>query len=182
MIQNSDRSGWFGASDTSYVIGNRETRSFKKWWLEKLGMAENSVNTKAMRTGTAYEHAILDTIPGIRKDHQITIPELRLRVNYDGDLDGTIYEVKTHSADKPFRISKQYWRQAQVEMYAMRTDRLYIVSYALEPEDYRNYFREINPERMGMWLVEYDLEWINEGYLPSLKYLVKCLKEGRMPK
>ena len=37
MIHNHDRSGWFGASDTSTIMGNWATETFRKWWLEKLG-------------------------------------------------------------------------------------------------------------------------------------------------
>ena len=74
MITNKDRSGWFGASDTSFVIGNYNTKTFKNWWLEKLGIRQNTFVNKAMKVGTYYEHKILDTIPNIKKDRQILIP------------------------------------------------------------------------------------------------------------
>ena len=38
MIADQDRSGWFGASDTSYVMGNWHTKTFKDWWLKKMGL------------------------------------------------------------------------------------------------------------------------------------------------
>lgn len=182
MIQDKDRAFWFGASDTSYIVGNLETASFKKWWLEKMGLRKNELSTKAMKCGNAFEHKILDTIPGIRKDHQIIIPELRLRVNYDGDVSPIIYEVKTHKESKPFKVSAAYWRQAQVEMFAYKTKQLYIVAYALSESDYQNYFNDIEPERITRHKVEYDEKWIEEKYLPRLRYLCECLEKGVLPK
>ena len=42
MIKNQDRSGWFGASDTSMVITkNRDTKTFKQWWSVKMGEMES---------------------------------------------------------------------------------------------------------------------------------------------
>ncbi len=181
MIADKSRAFWIGASDTSYVVGNRNTASFKKWWLEKLGLRQNDLSTKAMKCGNAFEHKILDCI-GCRKDHQIIIPELHLRVNYDGDRDGTIYEVKTHKAEKPFKVSKAYWRQVQVEMYAMGTKDLYIVSYALTEQEYANYFTPIEPERIEYHKVEHDEEFINNEYLPKLRELCGYLERGEMPK
>lgn len=180
MIANKDRSGWFGGSDTSYIVGNWQTDSFKKWWLEKLGLRQNDLNTKAMKCGNAYEHKILDCI-GCRKDHQIIIPELKLRVNYDGDRDGTIYEVKTFKVEKGFRVSKAYWRQAQVEMYAMKTESLYVVAYPLGDAEYRNYFMEIDTDNIQYHKVEYDTDFIETEYLPKLKYLAQCLELRKMP-
>ena len=181
MISNKDRSGWFGASDTSYIVGNWETDSFKKWWLEKIGLRQNDINTKAMKCGNAFEHKILDCI-GCRKDPQILIPELKLRVNYDGDANNIIYEVKTHKAEKPFRVSKAYWRQAQVEMFAMGTTELFVVSYALTEQDYMNYFTPIDAERIKFDKVEYDQNFIETEYLPKLKALCGFLEKGGMPR
>jgi len=41
LIQNQDRSGYVGASDTSMVVGNWGTKTFENWWLEKLGIRKN---------------------------------------------------------------------------------------------------------------------------------------------
>ena len=180
MISDKDRAGYFGGSDASYIVGNWETASFKNWWLEKLGLRRNEINTKAMKCGNAFEHRILDCIE-CRKDHQIIIPELRLRVNYDGDKDGTIYEVKTHKAEKPFKVSMAYFRQAQVEMFAMGTKQLYIVSYALTEQEYKNYFTPIDPERIKYHKIEYDDGFINDIFLPRIKALGGFLERGEMP-
>lgn len=180
MITNQDRSGWFGASDTHFITGNWETKTFQSWWLVKLGLKTNEFTTKAMRVGTHYEHKILDTIPGVRKDHQIIIQNLLLRVNYDGDKDGTIYEVKTHL--KEFKVTKAYWQQAQVEMFAMNTKDFFIVSYQLTEGDYKNYFNEIDLSRIVYHQIKYDEDFINTKYLPDLKTLNKCLVDGALPK
>ncbi len=183
MRHNPDRSGWFGASDTNFVVTkNRDTKSFYYWWLEKLDLHKNEFTSKAMAAGTAWEHKILDAVdPTIRKDHQIVIEKYRLRVNYDGDKNGTIYEVKTHSQDKEFKVTTRYWRQAQVEMYAMKTTNLYIVAYGLIPEEYDNYFLPVDDKRIKFYRVEYDKQWIQNKYLPNLKDLCRALRKGRFP-
>mgnify|MGYP000885812615 FL=1 len=178
MITNKDRSGWFGASDTSYIVGNYQTETFKKWWLEKLGLRQSTINTKAMQAGTHFEHRILDTIPGVNKDRQILIPKLRLRVNLDGETD-IIHEVKTHKIDKPYKPTKSHKQQVIVQMYASGKE-AEILSYGLTENDYKNYFAEIDIDRIKHHEIEYDEDFITE-YLERLKYLNKCLREGRMP-
>lgn len=181
MIDRSEgRCFWIGASDTSYVVGNWNTKSFKKWWLEKLDLHRNTLKTKAMLCGDAFEHKILKSIPEVTEmDKQIIHEELGLRVNYDGNSADTIYEVKTHK--KPFKVSKAYWRQAQVEMFAFGTENLYIVSYQLTDEDYRNYFRPIDLDRLKFHKVEYNNDFIVNEYLPNLKILKECMDKGVMP-
>lgn len=181
MIQSQDRSGYIGASDTSMVVGNWQTATFEKWWLEKLGLNRNNLSTEAIKAGNNYEHKILDSleITDLKKDNQIIID--RLRVNLDGNTNTCIYEVKTHKQEKEFKVSKQYWRQAQVEMYASEIHNLYIVAYALQENDYNNYFNKIDKERLKLINVEYDENFINEEYKPKLEILTKCLKEGVFP-
>ena len=92
MIANKDRSWWFGASDTDYIVGSWDAKTFQKWWLVKLGLSSMDFSNKYTRAGTHYEHAILDAlnIP-MQKDKQVLIPFLRLRVNLDGNDCDTIY-------------------------------------------------------------------------------------------
>lgn len=179
MIISKDRSGWFGASDVSYIMGNRETASFKKWWLEKLGLRQSYLNTKSTRVGTEYEHRILDTIPNVKKDRQILIPELRLRVNLDGETD-IIHEVKTHLIDNPYKVPKAHKQQVIVQMYAAEKE-AEIVSYGLTEDDYRNYFNPIDIDRIRHHKIDYDEDFIKE-FLENLKYLRRCLEKGEMPK
>ena len=159
MIADKDRSGWFGASDTATIMGNYGTATFKNWWLEKMGLHTNSVNTKAMKAGTAYEHKILDTIPNVVKDRQIIIPELRLRVNLDGETDDTIHEVKTHK-DTEFKPPKKYIQQVNVQMFASGKRKAQIDAYRLTEADYLNYFNEIDLDRLTIHPVAYDEEFI----------------------
>lgn len=181
MIQSQDRSYYIGASDTSLVVGNWNTKTFEKWWLEKLGLNKNNLSTEAMKAGNNYEHKILDAleIEGMEKDKQIIID--RLRVNLDGNTDTCIYEVKTHNINKEFKVSKQYWRQAQVEMYASNIHKLFIVAYGLNENDYINYFNEIDKDRIAKIEVKYDKNFIKKEYLPKLQILSVCLKEGVFP-
>lgn len=181
MIQSKDRSYYIGASDTSMVVGNWNTKTFEKWWLEKLGLNKNNLSNESIKAGNNYEHKILDSleIKGLEKDKQII--KDRLRVNLDGNTDTCIYEVKTHNIDKEFKVSKQYWRQSQVEMYASGIHELYIVAYALRENDYNNYFNKIDKDRLELINVEYDKSFIENEYLPKLEILTKCLKEGVFP-
>ena len=181
MIASQDRSYYIGASDTSMVVGNWTTKTFEKWWLEKLGLNKNDLKTEAMQTGTNYEHKILDAleIDGLEKDKKIIID--RLRVNLDGNTDTCIYEVKTHNIEKEFKVSKQYWRQAQVEMFASNIHKLYIVAYGLQESDYKNFFNTIDKDRIKLLQVDYDEKFITEEYIPKLEILTRCLKEGVFP-
>lgn len=191
MIQSQDRSGYFGASDTSYIMGNWHTKTFKDWWLKKMGLDTKHYTTRAMLAGTYYEHAILERIRAPRRDHQIILPELLLRVNLDGDTAGTIgkpgsiWEVKTHKEEKPFKVTKAYWRQVQVQMFAKlmvegSIPDAEIVSYALRPEDYANFFNEIDSNRVEFHPIGYDPAFIQD-YLKRLAILRRCLVRGVFP-
>lgn len=179
MIHSHDRSGWFGASDTAAVMGNWNMKTFRKFWLQKLGLNRDQFSTVEMQTGTAFEHKILNHIGVKRMDRQIRIRKLRLRVNLDGEDGEWIDEVKTHESSE-FNLTKAYWMQAQVEMFAAKKS-LRIVSYRLEPEDYQNWMREIDPNRLSFHPIDYDAEWIEQKYLPRLRYLALCMRKGEMP-
>lgn len=180
MIADKDRSGYIGASDTGYVMRRWNTKTFENWWREKQGIAKNSICTDAMMAGTAWEHKILDAlnIPGLVKDAQIT--KGLLRVNYDGLSPDEVIEVKTHAAEKPFKVSADYRRQVNVEMYQSGIHKARIVAYGLLAEDYNNYFREVAPDRLTFHQIEYDESFIAR-YVPRMEYLCMCLETGRFP-
>lgn len=195
MITNLDRSGWFGASDTHRIMNpNHTTNTWINWWDVKLGKVDSDTGRNIYTiTGTVYEHPIIESIDeGIICDGQILIEDLLLRVNYDGWKDGTIYEVKTHSAKKDFKVTKEYWEQCQVEMYVYQEmqekwflpdfKKLYIVSYALVDSDYESaragYADEIDLSRRNMEEIRYDKDWIKGKYLPTLKPLTRSLRKG----
>lgn len=163
------------------VVGNWKTKTFEKWWLEKIGIHKSNILTEAIKAGNNYEHKILESlqIEDLEMDKQIIID--RLRVNLDGNTPTCIYEVKTHKEEKEFKVSKQYWRQAQVEMYASNIHNLYIVAYALNESDYNNYFNKIDKSRLQLIKVDYDSKFIQEEYLPKLRKLTDCLKRGVFP-
>ena len=100
MIKDHDRSGWFGASDTSTIMGNWNTKTFEQWWLVKLGLRVNNYTNVKMQTGSALEHRILDHLGITKRDRQIKIRPLRLRVNLDGEDRRLVHEVKTHGAER----------------------------------------------------------------------------------
>lgn len=196
MIGDKDRSGWFGASDTKFVMAeNRRTKTWITWWDVKLGKMESpfqgSIYTRA---GDRFEHHILQEInPNMRMDGQIIIERYLLRVNFDGYCDGVIYEVKTHKSDKEFKITPAYLWQAQVEAFCYKEKfkqwflpefkKIYIVSYALYPDEYycEDDEIEIDPDRIQLHEVKYDKHWVKAEYLPRLKELARALRKGRNP-
>ena len=182
MIRSRDRSGWFGASDTSHVVGDWGTATFRCWWMEKLGISyKPKFQNKYTLAGTYYEHAILDTVPSCEKDRQICIPELGLRVNYDGMAGKSIKEVKTYKEGNGFRVTKAYWRQAQAEMFAAGSRDLEILAYPFTEEHYKNYFIPVDKDKVRHFPVEYDGEFVECEWLPRLAYLKHCLDAGAWP-
>lgn len=183
MITNKDRSLWFGASDARFITAkNRTSKSWQNWWDVKLGLREMELHSREIDAGNAWEHKILKEVrEDMRLDYQIVIEKYRLRVNLDGDHDGTIYEAKTHSSMKDFKVVSPYWKQAQVQMFAFKTKKLYIVAYGLIDSEYSNYHTAVDPKRITFHKVEYDKQWINSVFLPNLKELCRALRKGRFP-
>lgn len=179
MIHDKSRAFWVGASDTSALMASWDTKTFATFMAEKLGLAEKVVATTAMMAGTHWEGKILDHL-GIRKrDRQIKVRKLRLRVNLDGEDRTTVSEVKTHQSEE-FDLSKAYWMQSQVEMYATKK-KLRIVAYRLLPADLDNYYNGIDPGRVSFHEVGYDPAWIEDEYLPRLRVVARCIKGRRWP-
>ena len=178
MISSNDRSGWFGASDTAYIMGRWNTKSFFRFWLEKAGAIRNTFTSPSLQAGTMYEHQILDALGVPIRDRQIKIRKFRLRVNLDGEDFNEITEVKTYR--ESFRVTKAYWQQCQIEMFASNK-KCRIAAYQLLPEDYLNYFNPVDLKRISIHPVQIEPEWIKNDYLPRLEYLAWCLKKGRTP-
>lgn len=183
MIADHDRSGYFGASDTDKVIGNWKTRTWEKWWMQKIGINTDHFDNRYTIAGTNWEHRILDSLglPDLEKDRQIIIEDLRLRVNLDGNTPTCIKEVKTYQWEKGFKVPRKYINQVQVQMFASGIHTADIVTYGLEEADYDNFFRDIDPKRLQEFPVTYDPEWIDAVYLPKLWILADCLKRGAFP-
>ncbi|WP_157385741.1 hypothetical protein [Enterocloster bolteae] len=141
-----------------------------------------SYSNDAMKAGTAYEHRILESLnlDGLEMDRQVI--HGRLRVNLDGNTKDTIYEVKTYMFGKRFKPSKAYWEQVQVEMYATGLRKAFIVAYALQEDDYRNFYRKIEADRISFHPIDYDDEFITKMYLPRLELIIRCLDDGRFPR
>lgn len=182
MIDTKDRSGWFGASDTDRIIGNFDTKTFIDWWLTKEGVTSNNFESAEMNAGTHWEHRILEYVnEDIEMDKQILIPELRLRINLDGNTEETIYECKTYKAIKTFKVPLKYKRQVWVQMFGSKLKKAYIVAYGLTENDYKNYLAPLDKNRLELFEIEYNEDFINNIYLPRLRYLVHCLNSGLFP-
>ena len=183
MIKDKDRSGWFGASDTDFVIAkNHNSKSYQKWWLQKIGLDKSDFTNTAMVAGTNKEHQILNYLDIPEKDKQVKIKKLRLRVNLDGNSIDTIYEVKTHKyTGKPFNVPIKYKRQVWVQMFATGLRKAYIVAYAMKEEDYKNFFLPIDKTRLELIPIEYDEKFITQTYLPALERLKGSMNKGEYP-
>lgn len=179
MIHDHDRSGYFGASDTKYVMGNWGTKTFQKWWDTKLGLSPSFPSNIYMDAGTFYEHHILDklSIPNLVKDKQVILEDLRLRVNLDGNTNDCIYEVKTFKAGNKFKVKKEYYQQVQVQMFATGIHKCIVVAYPLFGEDYEEFNAgNVQEELIEKHEVEYNEDFIRE-YLFKLKTLRDFLIE-----
>ena len=101
MIKNKDRSKWFGASDTHYIMGNWNTKTFQNWWMQKLGLIKKDFNTIYTIAGNEYEHKIAETIrtyfddDKFKLDRQIKCRKWRVRVNLDCESKHTIYDMES---------------------------------------------------------------------------------------
>ena len=182
MIKSHDRSYYIGASDTGMVVGDWSTKTFDKWYGTKLGIYSMDYVSLEMRAGTAYEHRILHAlkIKDLEMDKQII--KGRLRVNLDGNTPDEIIEVKTHKAGNVYKPTKSHRQQVCVEMYGTGIRKARIASYQLVDDDYKNFYRDIDLERLSFFRVEYDDEFINQIYLPRFYYLCDCLDKGVWPK
>ena len=183
MIASHDRSGYIGASDVQYVIGNWKTKTWEKWWMQKLGINTDHFDNKYTLAGTNWEHRILDSLglPGLEKDRQFIIEELRLRVNLDGNLPDRIKEVKTYQWAKGWKTPQKYINQVQVQMFGSGIHGADIVAYGLEEADYDNFLRDLDRRRLHEIPVAYDQKWIETVYLPKHRILADCLKRGVFP-
>jgi hypothetical protein len=188
MIKNQDRSKWFGASDTSMIMGNWQTKTFNDWWMVKLGITTNNVKTWAMECGNILEIPI---IRFIEKDEgkKISIGRFpfylrkyRLRCNYDGLRADEVIEIKTTS--KPFKkIPKNYWQQCQVLMYRKKKKKCALYEYQMTEQDYLNpYFPTIDKNRLVRHEIKFSEQFIKNEYLPRLRVLARALKSKRFPK
>ena len=186
MIHDYDRSHWFGASDARYVMDiSGSSKTWNDWWLSKCGLSpqnfHGNIYTKA---GNTFEHSILKTWhPGITFDRQIIIPELRLRVNLDGNTSDEIIEVKTYQIDREFKVTDGYYYQTQMQMLAWKLEpsirlvdcdgrppivrknmplrRHIILAYGLYPDEY---------------YAEYGEEQIENGDIPIDKDRIKAIE------
>ena len=187
MITDNDRSYWFGASDSYKVMGNQSTESWQKWWRVKQGLEMPEFHgNEYTYAGQMYEHPILEAFDkDIVKDRQLFLEDLRLRVNYDGDKNGVIYEVKTHKIENPFVITPYIYAQCQTQMYVWKEINLtpfinlYVLSYGLSAGE-RQVFAPVDPDRIKVHKVKYDKGHVKR-FLKALKPLVERLDEMRKP-
>lgn len=182
MIASQDRSGYIGASDVEKVIGNWKTKTWLNWWMQKIAISTDHFDNVYTLAGTHFEHRILESL-GVQMelDRQIINEELRLRVNLDGNTDDCIYECKTFINSKGFKLPKKYIHQVQVQMFASGFRKAKVIAYGLEDEDYNNFFRPIDQERLHTFPVEYDKKWIENVYMPRHLILRDCLVKGVLP-
>lgn len=183
MIRNKNRAKYFGASDTHSLMSNWQTKTFMQFWLVKLGVAVNDFDNVYTMAGNAYERKIAESL-GLKMkfDRCVKIPKLRLRVNLDAETKDCIYEIKTHKAtEKEWKLPTNYWQQCQVQMFATGKRKCKLVAYPMEEENYENFFLGIDKDKVEIFDIAYDEQWIANEYLPRLVYLAECLKKRKTP-
>ena len=184
MLKNKNRSLWLGASDTHFVMSNWETKTFMQFWLIKIGIANKEFKNIYTLAGNAYERRIAQSL-GLKMkfDRCVKLSQLRLRVNLDSETKDCIYEIKTHkTTEKKWQPPTAYWQQCQVQMFATNKHKCKLVAYPMEEGNYDNFFLEIDKDKVEIFDIPYDENWINNEYLPRLKYLASCLKKRKTPK
>lgn len=182
MIHDFDRSGWIGASDVRYVMGNWRGKSFENWYYEKLGFRQNRFQNRFMASGNAWEHSVLDAlgVPEMVKDSQFKMEPILLRVNLDGNTQDKIYEVKTYRLRKGYGNPVWHKWQVQVQMYASGIHRGEIVTYGLEESDYYR-LGAVDLGRLARIEVPYDPVWLNQEYLPRHMRLIEAMRKREFP-
>lgn len=183
MITSQDRSYYIGGSDVEKVIGNWKTKTWLNWWLQKIAIDNSRFDNVYTLAGTHFEHRILESlcIP-MTLDSQFINEDLRLRVNLDGNTEDCNYECKTTKEDiNLFKPPKKYIHQTQVQMFGSGLRKTKLVVYQLEEEDYDNFFRPIDPERLRIFDIPYDEKWVQDIYLPKHLILRDCLINGVLP-
>lgn len=183
MIASQDRSYYIGASDVEKVIGNWKTKTWLNWWLQKITINNDRFDNVYTLAGTHFEHRILESLGfPIEFDKQFINEELRLRVNLDGNTDDCIYECKTTKENiDSFKMPKKYINQVQVQMFESKIRQAKIVVYQLTEDDYDNFFRPIDKDRLRVFDVPYDEKWVSGTYLPKHLILRDCLVKGVLP-
>lgn len=195
ISSNVNRIGSIGASDTRYVMMNWNTKTFGKWWNEKLGIfPREEFSNVYMDTGTMLEVPVIEKINEIDglniklgEDPFVSLEYERLKVNLDGYTDDTIYEIKCVGYDKAFawqfKLDKYYYQQCQVQMYAAEYNKCFLVAYGLEPHEYDFEYwisPDIQYDRIFKYPVKYDVKFIND-YKKKLAYLCKCFETKEYP-
>lgn len=183
MIASQDRSYYIGASDVDKVIGNWKTETWLKWWMQKIAINNDHFNNVYTLAGTHFEHRILESlgIP-LEFDKQFINEDLRLRVNLDANSEDTNFESKTTKEDiNLFKPPKKYINQTQVQMFGSGLRKTKLVVYQLTEDDYDNFFRPIDPQRLRVFDIPYDEQWVNGIYLPKHLILRDCLVKGVLP-
>ena len=160
-------------------MGNWNTDTFASWWRKKQGLDTSRFTSIYTETGNAFEHKITDYLGIFDTDQQMT--EGHLRVNFDAIQDDTVIEIKTHKIKPNWKPSKDHVMQVQVQMYIAGLKQAKIIAYALEEEDYEDWEREIDGDRISFFFYDYDEEFIS-SYLPRLYYLSKCIEDGKFPR
>ena len=193
MISNQNRAGYFGASDVKFIMDTDfNTKTFENWWDIKTGKSDKHITNDAMIRGTLYEHPIMQTFGdlygiNLELDKQIILEDLKLRVNLDANTSDTIYECKTHKLQNigSWQMPKQYIDQVRVQMFAFNMNKAFIVDYLVKDADIdaakNGFVLPISSDRLNVTPIYQDMNWINNQFLPRLKYLAYCLTENQYP-
>lgn len=181
ITTTSDRWRYVGGSEANMIYMNYNTKTFKKWWSNKLaGLPEREFNNKRMSVGTILEHDIIDlyeqknNVVGIREASKV---KGIARANTDYILGDKVSDVKaTEKAFEWFlneRVPINYKRQLIHYMYVFELNKASIIAYQVDDELLNEPFQELNENKLFEIPVKITEKDITE-HKKRLDYLEHC--------
>lgn len=178
---NHSRVGRIGGSDAKYLYSGRDTYTFSKWWMEKLGLINPSnFNNIYTAVGTILEEVILDRmgIPLNCRNLNFKLEGTIAAVSTDAFQDGILHEAKTiKNFDKKGKIPLDYKRQ--LIHGAVVTGATNTVIHFLLVNDYDNLFNNADAEIISIDF-EPSKEEIDE-HMEKIMYFTKCYDDDVWP-
>ena len=186
---NLDRTFSVGASDTIYVMAGFETKRFKEWLSEKIGLIPpqyfSNVYTEA---GTMLEEHIvrkINRVEGINITKPPVIEKGIIRAHLDGVFNGSIEEIKTTKFEKWLfdDLAKAYAQQVWVQMYVSGLHRANVRVYGMGEHEYSmEYWLDprIDYSRIKTIPIPYNPDFI-EKYKRRIEIIERCFSELRFP-
>lgn len=189
ITTTTDRHLYIGGSEANNIYANYNTKTFKKWWSQKLsGFYDESYRNLAMDVGTILEHDIVDLyeaiyqVKGVR-DKSKTKGIARANTDYiQGDA---VKDVK--ATTKAFEwylkdtVPINYRRQLLHYCYVFDLDQASIIAYQVDDDVLDDPFAELVPAKL--YEIDVPIEQVQLiEHQQKLEYLAFCKDMNIFPK